>query len=156
MNCSGSGLRPPQTPANFRMNLEDARSTIIAALARMDTLYKTAVFDEWVMVSFRPSGGAVLAYQGPRAESYKSRFTADLQPLREEVADQKLAVGDFVFVHTGAGTRFDACVRIGESSYLFCNHTGKDMEAIRANPRWLEAQKGFAGLSERFRTDPLV
>lgn len=138
------------------MHIEDARSTIIAALARMDQLYKAPVFDEWVMVSFRPGGGAVLAYQGPRAESYKQQFTADLQPLREEMSGQKLAIGDFVFVQTAIGTQHDACLRIGEGSYLFCNHTTRNMEAIRANPRWLEAQKAFAGLSERFRTDPLV
>lgn len=138
------------------MNLEDARTAVIAAVARMDALYKSPVFNEWVLVSFRPDGGAILAYHGPRAETYKKQFTMDLIPLTAEMNDRKFAVGDFVFVQSATGTRHDVCVRIGDGSYLFCNHTEKSMDTIRENPLWLAAQKAFLTLTERFRSDPLV
>lgn len=137
------------------MHLENARSLIIRATERMNALYGKAVFDEWVLVRLATGPGAILAYHGPRAESYKQEFLQDIVPLRVELGQKRLGVGDFAFAPMAAGTHFDACMRIGESSYLFCNHTGKAMNEIRQNPRWLEAQKPFAALSAQFQADPL-
>lgn len=137
------------------MKLEAARSHITAALGRMNALYSKTVFDEWVIVSLQENRGSVLAYTGPRGERFLREFAGDIAPLRAEMTGKPFAVGDFEFSAEGAGTRFDACVRIGEASYLLCNHTGKSMEEIRRDPRWLQAQRAFVDLSERFRRDPL-
>ncbi|MFI5335946.1 MAG: hypothetical protein ACHQ5A_04135, partial [Opitutales bacterium] len=135
--------------------LADARTAIIAALGRMNAAYAAIVFDEWVLVSLKPERGAILAYQGPRAETYKKQFTLDLASMLAEMAGQKLSVGDFAFAAEAKGTHYDACLRLGDSSYLFCNHTTKTMTDIRLSPRWRDAQVPFAALSEKFRADPL-
>jgi hypothetical protein len=140
------------TPA---MNLDAARTAIIPALGRMNALFNKPLFDEWVLVKLAAEQGAILAYSGPRAETYQRKFKDDLALLRAELGRQQLAVGDFAFVHDATGTRFDACLRLGSAAYLFCNHTGKSMADIRQDPLWLEAQKPFAMLSELFRNDPL-
>ena len=137
------------------MNLEDARSAIILALGRMTTLYQKPVFDEWMLVKVTASQDAILAYQGPRAETYKRQFKEDIIPLRAELDQRTMTVGDFAFARDGAGTRFDACIRLGPASYLFCNNTAKSMSEIRQSPLWLEAQKPFADLSSKFRANPL-
>lgn len=138
------------------MNLHDARSAIIAALDRMNALYTGTVFDEWVLVSLKPGRGAILAYSGPRAGSYKRHFAADVQPLSREMEGQKLAAGDFAFVHTATGTQHDAVMRVGDTGYLFCNNTTKAMDEIRRSPSWLKAQQAFVELSDKMRADPLT
>ena len=138
------------------MNLDAARSAIIPALGRMNALFNKPLFDEWVLVKLAAEQGAILAYSGPRAETYQRHFKDDMVPLRTELEQQHLAVGDFAFVQDASGTRFDACIRLGTAGYLFCNHTTKSMADIRQDPLWLEAQKPFARLSELFRNDPLV
>jgi hypothetical protein len=137
------------------MILADARNVIIATLGRMNTTYGSVIFDEWVLVSLKPDRGAILSYQGPRAESYKQQFTLDLKSMLAELSGQKLSVGDFAFAATAQGTHYDGCLRLGDSSYLFCNHTTKTMADIRLDPRWRDAQVHFASLSEKFRNDPL-
>lgn len=138
------------------MHLEDTRSMIVRAIERMAGLYGATVFDEWVLVRLSNERGAILSYSGPRADSYKQEFLKDIAPLRVELGQKRLGVGDFAFAPAAAGTHFDACMRIGESSYLFCNNTAKAMTEIRQNPRWLEAQKPFAALSAQFQADPLI
>ena len=137
------------------MNLDTARTAIISALGRMTALYQQPVFDEWILVKLAAEQGAILAYSGPRTETYQRKFKEDILPLRAELEQQKLGVGDFAFVHDATGTRFDACIRLGPAAYLFCNHTEKTMEQIRANPLWREAQAPFAKLSLMFGIDPL-
>jgi len=138
------------------MTLADARPVILAALGRMNAAYAAPVFDEWVLVAFKPERGTLLAYEGPRPDTYKPQFTGDLLAMREELAGQKLGVGDFAFAAGAAGTQYDACLRLGDNSYLFLNHTARTMGDIRQNPRWREAQVHFAALSEKFRNDPLM
>ncbi|HTL66826.1 MAG TPA: hypothetical protein VL200_04120 [Lacunisphaera sp.] len=138
------------------MNLADARSAVIQALNRMNALFNKPVFDEWVLVKIAADQGAILAYAGPRAEVYQRQFKEDIVPLRGELDQQHLAVGDFAFVQDATGTRFDACIRLGPAAYLFCNHTAKSMAELRQDPLWIEAQKPFVQLSERFRADPLA
>ena len=122
----------------------------------MDERYATTVFDEWVIVSLHAGRSGILAYDGPRAESYRERFAVDVAPLQGEMAGKRLAVGDFEFAPDATGPRYDACVRVGAASYLICNHTTRSMAQIRQNPNWIEAQKPFVELSEKFRADPLV
>lgn len=137
------------------MTLNDARTAITATLGRMNAAYTETVFDEWALVSVKPERSAILAYAGPRADKFKQSFTADVQPLREEIANQHLAVGDFAFAPSATGTKHDACLRTGETNFLFCNNTQKSIEDIRASSLWREAQKPFVQLSELFRANPV-
>ena len=137
------------------MNLDTARATVIAALGRMNHLYNQPVFDEWVLVKLASESGAILAYSGPRADTYQKQFKSDIVKLRAELEQQKLSAGDFAFVQGADGTQYDACVRLGSGAYLFFNHTAKTMDEIRKDPLWREAQGPFVKLSEMFRQDPL-
>ncbi len=137
------------------MNLEDARTAVILALGRMNALYQQPVFDEWVLAKLTSGQGAILYYQGPRADSYKKQFIADSAPLGAEVGQSRLNAGDFIFAPDASGTHFDACIRLGATSYLFCNHTKRSMAEIRQNPQWLAAQKPFVELAAKFHADPL-
>jgi len=137
------------------MNLSAAEVHITAALARMATAYGKPVFDEWLVVALRAASGSIRTYQGPRADSFHKEFGEDTGPLRAEMEGKQLAVGDFEFAPEAAGTRFDACIRIGQTSYLLCNNTAKSMAEIRRDPHWLRAQKPFVELSGKFRADPL-
>ena len=137
------------------MTLADARPAIVQALGRMNAAYAAPVFNEWVLVTMRPEGGAIVAYEGPRAANYKQQFARDLHSMWRELAEQKLGVGDFVFATAAEGTHYDACLRVGETSYLFCNDTDRTMEEIRATPLWIAAQKHWVELSEKFAVNPL-
>ncbi len=137
------------------MNLADARTAVTQALGRMHALYQKPLFDEWVLVKLAREEGAILAYEGPRAESYQRRFKTDIAPLQVEIVGRKLAVGDFEFAPNAHGAHFDSCIRLGPAAYLFCNHTTKSMTDIRQDPLWLEAQKPFVTLGTKFREDPL-
>lgn len=137
------------------MNLEDARTAVITALGRMNALYRQPVFDEWVLAKLTGGQGAILYYQGPRAETYKRQFITDSAPLGVEVGKSQLSAGDFVFAPDASGTHFDACIRLGPTSYLFCNNTTRSMAEIRQSPSWLNAQKPFVDLAAKFHADPL-
>jgi len=137
------------------MNLADARQLVATTFARMNTAQGETVFNEWVLVSLRPEGGAILAYDGPRATKYKQHFTRDLGSLTRELSEQKLGIGDFIFANDATGSHYDACLRLGPSSYLFANHLTRTMAEIRENPLWLQAQKIWVEASQRFAADPL-
>ena len=137
------------------MDLAAARTAISSALARMNVAYGQPVFDEWAVLGLSGNRG-VLAYTGPRPERFRREIPNDAAPLRAEAAGQPTGVGDIVFALEAGGTRYDAFLRIGESSYLVCNHTGKTMAEIRANPGWLKAQPAFFELGEKFRADQLA
>lgn len=137
------------------MNLADARSHVVVALGRMNALYQQPLFDEWVLVKLAKEQGAILSYDGPRADSYQRRFKTDVAPLQVEMEGRNMAVGDFEFAPNAHGAHFDACIRIGPAAYLFCNHTTKSMTDIRQDPNWKAAQKAFLDLASKFRGDPL-
>ncbi|MDD2764602.1 MAG: hypothetical protein PHE83_11570 [Opitutaceae bacterium] len=137
------------------MKLDTARSLVTAAFGRMNALYQKTVFDEWVVVSLQADRGGILAYHGPRVDGFRKQFVDDIGPLRAEMTGKHFAVGDFEFAPEATGTRYDVCLRTGETSYLIGNHTGKSMTEIRQDQRWLQAQKAFVELSNKFRTDPL-
>lgn len=121
----------------------------------MDALYRRPVFDEWAILSAAAKPG-ILAYTGPRGESFRRELPNDAEPLRATMAGRDLAEGDFEFATEAGGTGYDACMKIGAASYLVCNHTARDMAQIRQDPKWLKAQAEFFALSEKFRADPLT
>jgi hypothetical protein len=138
------------------MKLVDARFAITSALGRMNALYQQTVFDEWILFKLSSEQSVILGYEGPRADSYQKTFREDIIPLSMELNQRQMSVGDFAFAQDAKGTGFDACIRLGPASYLFCNNSIKSMEDIRKSPLWLSAQKPFADLSGKFQADPLV
>ncbi len=137
------------------MNLADARSAVILAIGRMNAAYNQILFDEWILAKVTKEQGMILAYDGPRTESYQRRFKADVAPLHVEMVGRKMNVGDFEFVQHGHGTYYDACMRLGPAAYLFCNNTKLTMSEIRQDPAWLSAQVPFVELAALFRADPV-
>ena len=135
------------------MDLVAARIHITAALVRANAAYGQPVFDEWAVLGV--GGHGVLAYTGPRPDRFRREMPNDAVPLRAEAAGQPSGVGDLVFALNADGTRYDAFMRLGATSYLVCNHTGKTIAEIRANPSWLKVQPILFELGEKFRADPL-
>jgi hypothetical protein len=138
------------------MNLETAAKNIEICRERMNALYHKPVFDEWVVVAFAQEKTSILSYVGPRAESFAKQLHRDSGPLFAEMQGKQYSVGDFEFVDQAHGSRFDACVRLGETAYLLCNNTYGSMGELRADARWREAQKPFVALTEKVRADPLA
>lgn len=141
--------------AQLYMNLATAGKHIKACRDRMDALYLKPVFDEWVLLRFDQDGVNILSYTGPRCERFKKQMHGDSAPLFAEMGGKHYGIGDFEFVDQGDGSKFDACVRLGESTYLLCNNTYGSMAELRLDPRWREAQKPFVNMTEKFRMDPL-
>ena len=138
------------------MNIETAVTHLKTCREHMDTLYQKPVFDEWVLVSLAEGRGTVLAYTGPRAETFSQKLHADSAPLYAAMQGKNYLVGDFEFVQDARGSRFDACINAGRDVFVFCNNTFGSMVELRADPRWREAQKPFVSLTEKFRADPVV
>ena len=136
------------------MDLSVARQLIQVSFDRMRALYTKPVFDEWVILTPGAKHAGVMAYSGPRLEEFREKLPEDVQPLIAQLAGRNLAIGDFEFTHEGDGTRHDALIRVGATSYLVCNNLGKSMTEIRSDPRWLKAQAAFVDLSDQFRNDP--
>lgn len=136
------------------MDLAAARQQIQTSFNRMEALYLRPVFNEWAILSLAAAHG-ILAYSGPRPDSFRQEFPKDVEPLRALLVGRPLVPGDFEFATDAGGTRFDACVKLADTSYLICNHTELEMSEIRRDPRWLHAQSAFFELCEKFRADPL-
>ena len=136
------------------MDLAAARQHIQKSFSRMDALYLRPLFDEWAILSLEAKQG-VLAYFGPRPESFRQTFPEDVEPLRTMLAGRPFDPGEFEFASDAGGTRYDACLKIGKTSFLVCNHTTREMAEIRRDPKWLNAQSAFFELCEKFRSDPL-
>jgi hypothetical protein len=136
------------------MDLAAARQQIESSFARMDALYLRPLFDEWAILSLAAQQG-ILAYSGPRAETFRQQFPEDVEPLRAMLAGRPFDPGEFEFAAEADGTRYDACLKLGSTSFLVCNHTTQEMAEIRRDPKWLNAQSAFFDLCEKFRADPL-
>lgn len=136
------------------MDLAAARQLIQSSFTRMDALYQRTLFDEWAVLSLAAQQG-VLAYSGPRADTFRQQFPEDVKPLRAMLAGRPFDTGEFEFATDAGGTRYDACLKVGETSFLVCNDTVREMAEIRRDPRWLSAQTAFFELCEKFRADPL-
>lgn len=138
------------------MNLDTAKKHLRACRERMDALYQKPVFDEWVIVSFGQGKTDILAYEGARAESFAKQFHHDSGPLFAEMHGKHYGAGDFEFAQQAHGSRYDACICLGASTYLLCNNTYGTLDALRQDTRWREAQKPFVELTEKFRASPLA
>ena len=109
-----------------------------------------------VLVSLVDGKGSVLAYEGPRKDSFTKTIHTDSAPMYAAMQGRKYAVGDFEFVQEARGSRFDACIKAGEGVYLLANNTFGSMAELRMDARWREAQKPFLALTEKFRADPVL
>lgn len=138
------------------MKISEAHQLIEQCSERMRMQSGEVVFDEWAVIALTSTGAKLVAYIGPRIEQFRLRFKADSRPLQTEMEGRQLAVGDFAFVADAVGTAYDACVRIGPASYLWCNHTSSTMAEIRESGAWLPAQATFAAMCERFGSEPVV
>jgi hypothetical protein len=138
------------------MTLAAAEALISRQLLRMNALYLQPLFDEWAILGLGPAGAAVRAYQGPRAEAFRARLVADSAALRAVMGRRSYEVGDFEFVQTAAGEGYDACLKVGDASYLVCNNLSATMGYLRQDPQWLKVQVVWFELAEQFRTDALV
>jgi hypothetical protein len=138
------------------MTLEEATNLIGRCAARMNDLYRKAVFDEWVIVSLIQHKAKILAYLGPRKDDFQKNFATDVQDLRADLLSRRHSIGDFEFARHGVGTKLEAFVMVGDGLYLICNNTAQSMSAIAKDPLWLSAQVPFVELSDQFRSDPLV
>jgi hypothetical protein len=122
----------------------------------MNARYGTPVFDEWAIVSLQTGQERLLAYQGPRRENFQKNFVTDLGALRADILTNRHQPGHFDFARHAVGTGFEAFVCLGTELYLLCSNTQSSMNEIAREPRWLDAQKAFVELTERFQTDPLA
>lgn len=140
------------------MTMEQAWKSILHCAEQMNTRYREVVFDELAIVSISDNSTRAMSYQGPRKEEFADSFPKDSAGLRASLRSggQTYEAGDFEFSHDGTGTGFEAFMMLGKGLCLICNNTGKSMEGISKNPRWLEAQIPFAELGEEFRGNPLL
>jgi hypothetical protein len=138
------------------MTLTEARKHIKACADEMGSLYGRPVFDEWAIVLIAEGKGWILDYTGPRRGEFQKNFLDDAATLRGELDPNRLESGNFEFTRHGSGTRFDAFLVLGKNVFLICNHTGSSMSEITKESRWLNAQRPFVALSERFQSDPLT
>jgi hypothetical protein len=136
------------------MDLETARRNIQVAFERMRASYLKPVFDEWAILSLTSKSG-VVAYHGSRADGFRRNLPDDAEPLRAITAGKPFSEGDIEFVPNAANTHYDGFMKLGPDSYLILNHTVRTMDEIRADAKWLAAQKILFELSEKFRADPL-
>ena len=138
------------------MTLSQSLESVQRCARDMNACYGRMVFDEWAIVSLQRGRERIVSYDGPRREHFQKNFAQDLGGLRAEVLTVKHAPGHFDFSRHETGTGFEAFVCIGEELSLICNHTQASMQDIAKDTRWLEAQKSFAEMTERFAAEPLA
>jgi hypothetical protein len=137
------------------MTLAQSIDEIKRCTSTMDARYGNVFFDEWAIVSLSHGHERIVAYHGLRKEHFQKNFVNDLGALRAELLTTKHTPGHFDFARNAVGTGFESFVCVGDELYLLCSNTQSSMNEITQDPRWLEAQKAFAELTERFRADPL-
>ena len=137
------------------MTLSQTLDSVKRCSENMNAYYGKTVFDEWAIVSLQHGKERIVSYQGPRKEHFQKNFVNDLGGLRAEVLTTKHKPGHFDFSRHGVGTAFEAFVCAGDELYLLCNNTQSSMEDITKDGRWLDAQKAFAELTDKFRAEPL-
>ena len=138
------------------MTLSQALDLVKRTADNMNARYGKTVFDEWAIVSLKRGHERIVSYQGPRKENFQKNFVNDLGTLRAEVLTTKHQPGYFDFARHNVGTGFEAFVCIGDELYVICNNTQSSMNEIAKDARWLDAQKAFAEMTERFRADSLA
>ena len=138
------------------MILSQALELLKHCAAGMNAQYGKVVFDEWAIVSLQHGHERMVSYEGPRKEHFQKNFVNDLGSLRAELLTVRHAPGHFDFSRHAVGTNFEAFVCAGDELYLICNNTQSSMDQITSDARWLNAQKAFAEMTERFQADPLT
>ena len=138
------------------MTLPQALDLVKSTSDNMNARYGKVVFDEWAIVSLKRGHERIVSYQGPRKDHFQKNFVNDLGTLRAEVLTTKHQPGHFDFARHQAGTGFEAFVCAGDELYLICNNTQSTMDIIAGDTRWLEAQKSFAELTDKFQSGPLT
>jgi hypothetical protein len=138
------------------MTLSQAVESLKRSAADMDARYGKIVFDEWALVCLQKGHERLVSYLGSRKEHFQKNFVNDLSSLRGELLTAKHQPGHFDFSRHAVGTSFDAFVCAGEELYVICNNTQSSMDQITSDPRWLDAQKAFATMTEQFQADPLA
>ena len=137
------------------MRIREATSLIQSCADKMNARYERVVFDEWAIVCLAGARGRLVAYQGPRKESFQRDFLKDAGCLRAPLLSIRHEPGDFEFASDGVGTGFEAFTALGNGLYLIWNNTALSMDGIKKEPRWLAAQVPFVDLTEQFRADPV-
>ena len=138
------------------MTLSQALDLVKRTSDNMNARYGKTVFDEWAIVSLQRGKERIVSYQGPRKEDFQKNFVQDLGGLRAEVLTTKHQPGHFDFARHNVGTGFEAFVCAGDELYVICNNTHSSMNDIAKDARWLNAQKVFAEMTEKFRADSLA
>lgn len=138
------------------MTISQSLDLVKRTADNMNARYGKVVFDEWAIVSLRRGKEHIVSYQGPRKEDFQKNFVNDLGGLRAEVLTTRHEAGHFDFARHNVGTGFEAFVCAGDELYVICNNTQSSMSEIAKDVRWLDAQKAFAELTERFRVDALA
>jgi hypothetical protein len=138
------------------MTLSEALNLVKTTSDHMNARYGKVVFDEWAIVSLKRGKERIVSYQGPRKDHFQKNFVNDLGGLRAEVLTTRHQPGHFDFARHHVGTGFEAFVCAGDDLYLICNNTKTSMEEITRDARWLDAQKAFAELTDKFQSDPLT
>ena len=138
------------------MRIREAADLVKDCTVKMNARYSKVVFDEWAIVELRGQRGRVLAYKGPRKETFQKDFYRDAGRLREPLMKLEHQPGDFEFAPDGVGTSFEAFTALGAGVYVIWNNTVLSMERIAQEPRWLAAQVPFVDLTEQFRYNPLT
>jgi hypothetical protein len=138
------------------MTLDEATKLIKTCAAQMDARYKKTVFDEWAIISVADKKVHLLAYIGPRKDSFQKTFLADAGPLRAGLVAEEPNIGDFEFARHGVGPAFESFMVLGKGIYLICNNTVQSMDGITQDPLWLSAQVPFVELSDKVRDNPVV
>jgi hypothetical protein len=137
------------------MKIQEATNLIKTCTQKMNARYSKVVFDEWAIVSMAGSRARLLAYQGPRPDSFQKNFLKDAGRLRAPLLTRQHQPGDFEFAPDGVGTGFEAITALGSDVYLIWNNTAQCMDGIASEPRWLAAQVPFVDLTEEFRANPI-
>ena len=106
-------------------------------------------------VKTQASKPLLLAYIGPRKETFQKNFLNDAGSLRAGLLTRQYNAGDFEFARDGVGPSFESFMAVGHKTFLICNNTVQSMDGISRDPLWLGAQVPFVELSEKFCADPV-
>jgi hypothetical protein len=153
---SGRSHFPPVPRLPQTMIPSLAFEKIRTACVRMDAFYGRTVFDEWAVLSIEAAKISVLAYEGPRAETFARDLHKDLVQLRNDTEGERRDAGAFGFTRGANGQAIDAYIVLGPSVYLICNNTDESVSELALDPHWRKAQVPFAELAELFRHHPVA
>lgn len=154
MDVSAGHAVPPVSRKHMTPSL--AFDKIRTAFVRMDAFYGRTVFDEWAVLGVDGARISVLAYEGPRAQTFAEQLRGDLVQLQRDNERERRDAGAFGFSRGAEGTAIDAYIVLGPNMYLVCNNTKESIADLALDPHWRQAQVPFADLAEVFRHHPVT